>query len=93
MLTVQVSVKDSIDWSEDMYQEFCTFHSESSQEYETLLSMCGIPRLLKELQRRQLDHMLSQRHQLLSNLGTLASTLDVKVSVLSYDCFGMYSIC
>ena len=73
MLALQVSVKDSIDWSEETYQEFCAFHSESSQEYETLLSMCGIP--------RQLDHMLSQRHQLLSNLGTLASTLDVKVSV------------
>ncbi len=47
--------------------------------YDELLSMCGIPRLLKELQKRQLDHMLSQRHRLLGNLTALASKLDVTV--------------
>ena len=79
---VQVKVEKSVDWPEHQYEEFCTYHSESKQEYDKLLSMCGIPRLLKELQRRQLDHMLSQRNQLLSNLSTLSSQLDLKASWL-----------
>ncbi len=82
MLDLQVNVKDSVDWPEQMYQEFCHAHSEGSQAvYDELLSMCGIPRLLKELQKRQLDHMLSQRHQLLANLTALARKLDVTVCV------------
>ncbi|KAL0026089.1 hypothetical protein WJX79_009086 [Trebouxia sp. C0005] len=73
-----VNVKDSVDWPEQRYQEFCQAHSEGSQAvYDELLSMCGIPRLLKELQKRQLDHMLSQRHRLLGNLTAVASKLDV----------------
>ncbi|KAL0051025.1 hypothetical protein WJX82_000800 [Trebouxia sp. C0006] len=73
-----VNVKDSVDWPEQKYQEFCQAHSEGSQAvYDELLSMCGIPRLLKELQKRQLDFMLSQRHQLLTNLTALARKLDV----------------
>ncbi|KAA6426768.1 MAG: hypothetical protein FRX49_03093 [Trebouxia sp. A1-2] len=78
LMTDQVNVKDSVDWPEQRYQEFCQAHSEGSQAvYDELLSMCGIPRLLKELQKRQLDHMLSQRHRLLGNLTAVASKLDV----------------
>lgn len=77
---MQVNVKDSVDWPEQSYQEFCMVHCEEDQAvYDALLSMCGIPRLLKELQKRQLDHMLSQRQRLLSNLTALASTLDIAV--------------
>ncbi len=83
MLELQVNVKDSVDWPEQKYQEFCQAHSEGSQAvYDELLSMCGIPRLLKELQKRQLDFMLSQRHQLLTNLTALARKLDVTVCVV-----------
>lgn len=41
--------------------------------------MCGIPRLLRELQKRQMNHMLSQRQQLLSNLQRLSKKLNVQV--------------
>lgn len=82
MLDLQVNAKDSVDWPEQRYQEFCQAHSEGSQAvYDELLSMCGITRLLKELQKHQLDHMLTQRHQLLANLTALARKLDVTVCV------------
>ena len=82
-LDLQVNVKDSVDWPEQGYQEFCQAHSEGSQAvYDELLSMCGIPRLLKELQKRQLEHMLSQRHQPLANLTALGRKLDVTVCVV-----------
>jgi len=87
-----VNVKDSVDWPEQKYQEFCQAHSEGSQAvYDELLSMCGIPRLLKELQKRQLDHMLSQRHQLLANLTALASKLDVRVCACSRTCKNLFT--
>ena len=90
---VQVNVKNSVDWPEHEYEDFCRRHSGSDQEYvhsvySTLLSMCGIPRLLKQLQKRQLDHMLSQRHQLLSNLDTLSNQLKVQASVFC-KCFAV----
>ena len=93
MPDLQVNVKDSVDWPEQRYQEFCQAHSEGSQAvYDELLSMCGIPRLLKELQKRQLDHMLSQRHRLLGNLTALANKLDVAVCACSRMC-NIYSMC
>jgi hypothetical protein len=84
MLNLRVNVKDSADWLEQRYQEFCQAYSEGSQAvYDELLS---IPRLLKELQKRQLDHMLSQRHRLVGNLTALASKLDVTVCACSSTC-------
>ena len=80
MPSLQVNVQGSVDWPEQKYQEFCLAHSDNNEGvYDELLSMCGVPRLLQELQKRQLDHMLSQRQRLLSNLSALAAKLDVAV--------------
>lgn len=75
-----MNVKDSVDWSEQEYQDVCNAHSYGKLDiYEKLLSMCGIPRLLGELQKRQMSYMLSQRQQLLSNLQGLPKKLNVEV--------------
>lgn len=69
------------DWEEDDYMSFCWKHAEDNESHKRLLSMCGIDRLLQELQSRQMDHMLTQRGPLLTNLQSLASTLNVQVMV------------
>lgn len=74
-----MKVKDAHDWEEDSYVKLCNRHATDEKSYLELLGMCGIPRLLEELQKRQLDHMLTQRAPLLAHLQLLSGKLNVKV--------------
>ena len=74
-----MKVKDAHDWDKDSYVQFCQGHATDENPFDELLSMCGVPRLLQELQKRQLDHMLTQRDPLLTQLQDLSCKLDVKV--------------
>ncbi len=90
LVHAQVEVAGGVDQTEQWYVEFCRHHSgldgsdrpsaAAHTRFEELLSMYGTAKLMKDLQTRQLKHMLDQHQHILSKLKGVAAIKEVKVS-------------
>ncbi len=78
---MQISAQDGVDKKEEWYKGLCNVEDLSTREQEEMLSMCGVPRLMKALQALQTGHMMSHSSDVLAKILEKLAELQPRIQV------------
>lgn len=82
MRSTQVSLKSGVEADAARYEDFCKVHSSNAAEAASLLSTCGVARLLAKLQELQLEHVLGKRSDIMTKIAEKMQAIEPQLQVL-----------